>query len=643
MIPGIGTIFGGAEFGKARKLDVDSSLPLQESSYQIIPLDQGQLELQFDLAFNWPESTLLFNPHCEILLAVDAVSRGLPLEESSYKTAEKIMQKLVSAQGKLTYFANGNKSFGGDTVDGLAKLKTCFGKYLRDRGDLRRFLLDVIAKTDKTKLSLVILLTDRSAAELRQAEPLFQEIFARHFQEKSGNGVLCYILPANRLSESLYFWHLRLLSIGLNFGDTKVPPFISFQYPRENIFSFLERHCFGTAEMYQVRMAGDEACAIQLNTQAKTVLLAHQSVPVDFLPARCLFRVAVTAEMQLKNKFLIDRCQGRVLAYENCLSMDLEQINWPAKVNQSNRSKIDVITYTVRSQQLAVGGIPASIEKRGRDHFESPEQPFTSNLGAEDIGVLHSLGLRPIGLVRGTAAWGIGEVTVGFQDGPVAALDEAFQKAAQVAYQRLRQEVMALSACGAVSVRMQISPLDWERKLVEVHFSGTAVVPWQSGSQLGKVYQTQYCAADPFFCSTAVRELWYLMRYYRPVDLSWGITSWFMLSTLSDELVQKGGFNVEIEHWSHGLAKAKNACVRQMQERAFTGRADGVLSASLLRQLTTVRMKYYEYDATTIREHFVLLLSTFGTTVKQVREPQIEPKSVKLSLSLLDQRLTLRN
>ena len=284
--------------------------------------------------------------------------------------------------------------------------------------------------------------------------------------------------------------------------------------------------------------------------------------------------------------------------------------------------------------ELARGGIPVSASERLREIAgtgASDKAIFTSDLAPEEAGLLRREGYRPLGLVTGSAVYGVGQAYASaYNDVEVMELSNAYNEAMRLAVSRLRLELKQIRAHGVVGVRMSLVRHEWAAGTVEVQVVGTAVAG-------------PYPAPDePWMCDLSAQEWWALHRAgYVPTRLVWGHCHWFVLTTQSDEMVHRMFRNIEMGHWSQALNSARNRALGKVKEQATASKADGVAGVRIERRLDEIRLTgpgenpVYEY------EHHNLVISIIGTAIKlRPDAPQYVTATVPV-LSLRDGAVNL--
>lgn len=233
--------------------------------------------------------------------------------------------------------------------------------------------------------------------------------------------------------------------------------------------------------------------------------------------------------------------------------------------------------------ELARGGIPIQAKQRMMELGQTWDQEnciFTSNLAPDELGLLRRHGFRPRGLVMGSAVWHVGQAFASMNDCEVTVLSHAYDKATALAVSRMEQELALIGGHGVVGVTLKMIRHEWGEKIVEVQVMGTAIQ--------GPV-QTN---APPFLCDLSVQEWWALRRAgYDAAGLVWGYCTWFLFTNATDEYIHTSFANVEFEHFSQGLGRARNRALDNMQSQARQLSANGIVGVTIDRKLQEVRLR----------------------------------------------------
>lgn len=285
--------------------------------------------------------------------------------------------------------------------------------------------------------------------------------------------------------------------------------------------------------------------------------------------------------------------------------------------------------------ELSRGGIPVQAKQRLTEFGQNADQEnciFTSNLAPDELALLRRHGYKPRGLVTGSAVWHVGQAFASMNDCEVTVLSNAYDRATHLAVSRMEQELSLIGGHGVVGVTLSMIRHEWGEKLVEVQVMGTAV------QGPGRAPET------PFLCDLSVQEWWALHRAgYEAVGLVWGYCTWFLFTTATDEYIHGSFNNVEFEHFSQGLGRARNRALDNLHEQARKAQANGIVGVTIDRKMQEVRltgpnmgeMQNQAYE----REHHNLTISIIGTAI---RVNPTAPRAVQPTthvLSLKDGRL----
>lgn len=277
---------------------------------------------------------------------------------------------------------------------------------------------------------------------------------------------------------------------------------------------------------------------------------------------------------------------------------------------------------------LARGGIPSSARER-LGALKASAGAFTSDLAPDEIGLLRSKGFQSRGLVTGSAMYHVGTAYASSSgDGEVRVLSDAYNTATRLAVSRMSEELRVLGAHGAVGVRLTMVRHEWADKTVEVQLIGTAVDgPGSPPTQ-------------PWLSDLSGQEWWALQRAgYDAVGLVYGHCTWFVLTTWQDEQIGRMYSNLELQHHSQGLSRARHIAMNLLTDGARAVGASGVTGMHIARHIEEVRLSgpgenpVYEY------EHHNVTLSIVGTAIALRRDAPRTVTATRSVLSLRDNRI----
>ena len=277
---------------------------------------------------------------------------------------------------------------------------------------------------------------------------------------------------------------------------------------------------------------------------------------------------------------------------------------------------------------LRRGGIPTSARARLRE-LAADSGAFTSDLAPDEIALLRLGGHQARGLVTGSAMYHVGQAYASAsRDCEVVELSGAYNEATRLAVSRMEQEVRELGAFGAVGVRYTVVRHEWADRTIEVQIVGTAV------SGPGPAPQR------PWLSDLSGQEWWALQRAgYEAVGLVYGHCTWFVLTTYADEMIKRSFQNVELRHWSMGLAEARRIALRHMVRQGRGVDAHGITGVTIGHRLDEVRLTGQDANPVYEYEHHNIVLSIIGTAIRLRRDaPRAVGQTVPI-LSLRDGRM----
>lgn len=291
-------------------------------------------------------------------------------------------------------------------------------------------------------------------------------------------------------------------------------------------------------------------------------------------------------------------------------------------------AKAEAVRQTKDLQELGKGGIPVQARERLKEFGKTGDEEgaiFTSNLSPDEMALLRRNGYRARGLVMGSAMYHVGQAYASSQgDCEVTVLSDAYNRATELAVNRMAQELQLIGAHGVIGVRLAMARHEWGEKSVEVQVMGTAI------EGPGKA------PAKPWMSDLSGQEWFALHRAgYDPVALVWGHCTWFCLTSLTDEQVHQSWTNQEFTHWSTALSQARNRAMAHVRQQATELHAVGVTGMRIERRIDEVHLQG-SGDEVYKREHHNLILSITGTAIRVRDEAPRSLPQTRLVLSLRD-------
>jgi len=300
--------------------------------------------------------------------------------------------------------------------------------------------------------------------------------------------------------------------------------------------------------------------------------------------------------------------------------------------DEARRGLADELARQERDQALLdQGRLPLAAQERLAEIGRAGEGglAFTSDLAADEAGLLRRHGYEPICLVTGSAMYHVGYAYASaWNDCEVAQLSRAYNEATRLAVSRLQMEATAAHAHGVVGVRYSIVRHEWADRTVEVQLVGTAVRGPEPAPRAA------------WLCDLSGQEWYALWRAgYEPAALAYGHCTWFILTTMQDEWNEMNPNNVELRHFSEALGQCRTRAAMHLKTIARDCGALGVVGVHIARRLDEVRLTGSDENPAYEREHHNLILSMIGTAVRA--RPGAAPRvpATRLVLSLRDGRL----
>lgn len=201
--------------------------------------------------------------------------------------------------------------------------------------------------------------------------------------------------------------------------------------------------------------------------------------------------------------------------------------------------------------------------------------PATSDLSVDELCLLETLGLRPLGLVMGSSVYHVGWQRAKIMENmELTVLSQAMHSARELAVQRLEAEAQALAADGVVGVRLVMQQPPWGAGLVEFLAVGTAVGPIAA--------RTGPAPSPPFASNLNGQDFWKLRRYgYRPVGLAFGCCVYHVAHLGLGRWLQQVGRNAEMEAFTQATYDARESAMERMGAEARAQGADVVVAVAL--------------------------------------------------------------
>jgi uncharacterized protein YbjQ (UPF0145 family) len=292
---------------------------------------------------------------------------------------------------------------------------------------------------------------------------------------------------------------------------------------------------------------------------------------------------------------------------------------------EQERQRKDLVT-------LAQGGIPIQATERLKElgSDEGDAMLFTSDLTPEESALLRREGFKARGLVSGSAMYHVGQAYASSTgDCEVRVLSEAYDKATELAVNRMGRELHLIGAHGVVGVRLTVTRHEWADKTIEVQVIGTAV------EGPGKP------PSHPWMCDLSGQEWWALHRAgYEPAGLVWGHCTWFILTTQQDEWTEQSFVNAELTHWATALGQARHIAMNHLKKQAKEHGATGVAGVKIARRMDEVRLTGPGEDPAYEREHHNIALSIIGTGIRLRADAPAGVVPTTTVLSLRDGRIS---
>jgi uncharacterized protein YbjQ (UPF0145 family) len=240
-------------------------------------------------------------------------------------------------------------------------------------------------------------------------------------------------------------------------------------------------------------------------------------------------------------------------------------------------------------------GVPDAARERLR------QGPRTTDLSVDELALLETLQVEPLGLVFGSSIYHVGWQRARiFENQELPVLSQAMHSARSLAVERMEAEAAQLDADGVIAVRMDIKRYTWGPDLLEFIAVGTAV--------RGVAERIRPAHGRPFASTLGGQDFWKLRRYgYQPVGLAFGCCVYHVAHLGLSKWAQQVGRNAEMEAFTQATYSAREIAMARMAAEGRTAGGDLVVAVSLTEGSWGWDPNVIEY-------------ATIGTAV--VREPE---------------------
>lgn len=199
----------------------------------------------------------------------------------------------------------------------------------------------------------------------------------------------------------------------------------------------------------------------------------------------------------------------------------------------------------------------------------------TTDLSVDELALLETLGMEPLGLVFGSSIYHVGWQRARlFENQELATLSQAMHAARSLAVERLEAEAAELDADGVIGMRMVIQRYTWGPGLLEFLAVGTAIR--SSGERVRPAH------GRPFASNLSGQDFWKLRRYgYRPVGLAFGCCVYHVAHQGLSKWAQQVGRNAEMEAFTQATYSAREIAMERMGSEARQVGGELVVGVSL--------------------------------------------------------------
>ncbi len=217
--------------------------------------------------------------------------------------------------------------------------------------------------------------------------------------------------------------------------------------------------------------------------------------------------------------------------------------------------------------------------------------PRTSDLSVDELALLETLDVEPLGLVFGSSIYHVGWQRARlFENQELPTLSQAMHTARSLAVERLEAEAAEIDADGVIAVRLVIQQYAWGPDLLEFIAAGTAIR--SRGERLRPAH------GRPFASNLSGQDFWKLRRYgYRPAGLAFGCCVYHVAHLGLTKWVQQVGRNAEMKAFTQATYSARELAMQRMGEEAREAGGDLVVAVALSEGSWTWDTNVIEYAA----------------------------------------------
>lgn len=267
-------------------------------------------------------------------------------------------------------------------------------------------------------------------------------------------------------------------------------------------------------------------------------------------------------------------------------------------------------------ERLAAGRLPLGAELRLQNLRKS--QFFTSSLSVNELALIASEGIRPLGQVMGSTVYHVGwQFTPISQSMELITLTHAQTQARMLAFSRLQQEARALGAHGVLGVRLDRRTYEWGANLLEFAARGTAVA-----------LPDRPVPDQPFLCALSAQEFYALRQGgFAPVGIAFGTCTYYHVASYSTQWATQGGLfgmgnaaNMELTDYTRAVYLARHSAIRHLQDDGRRVRAEGIVGVSVEKRIETQEVEVNNQT----RRDLVAEFTALGTAIVAEGEDHLE-------------------
>ncbi|MBX9722041.1 MAG: heavy metal-binding domain-containing protein, partial [Candidatus Obscuribacterales bacterium] len=496
------------------------------ATYQIVPSEHGvpmvRLELDFrrptsslfTLARGWtfPSSTINPDMTMAVLLDKSGSMSGTFSEGHAYNCCWNILNHLQSADHNLGYdlVFYSDQVYDAGHVNSQPNLNSIIRRTRPSGGTLVTEALKQTIKTHHKKRGLyVLVITDGEFQDKQRVQEYITQSILPQLTLENPYAYRLHFVGAGEGADERFLHQLEAVCSGQGFQLVTSHHHAHLSHSHEGMLDEIDRAYLGPGWDFEIAESGfldntadSESTVLRVGN---VVTREWSDGPIgrfQFLPRHMVMGLEYkpthpgTLPVQLRFRDAFDKDRMHEFEFKVPLPKQDEvdtfahKFVWPvlrqlqgggsdanvAIEQEANRiHEEEIIRQAKDLEALSRGGIPVSAQERLKELLEDKEHLFTSNLSPAELGLMRSKGYKARGIVTGTAMYHIGAAFASVTDCEVRQLTEAYDRATELAVQRMAEELRVIGAHGVIGVRLKLSRHEWGDKTIEVQAIGTAI------------------------------------------------------------------------------------------------------------------------------------------------------------------------